>query len=93
MKKLGNKIEKILKINHDKFIIKFKLTSGETVDANLSYIFKQPVGLANEIIKGQLFSKCFIESGCLAWPNGLELCPDSILMKQFESKKNKKTAA
>ena len=47
----------------------------------LGYIFSKPKALAAEIVKGQMFEKCYIESGALAWPNGLELCPDALRLQ------------
>ena len=89
MKKIGNKIKKILSIDSDELKIKIKYVDGVSGEVDLSTIFERPKGLAAEIIKGQLFQKCFVESGGLAWPNGLELCPDSLRMKLVFKKKSK----
>ena len=76
--KLGNKIEKILSIDADSFKIRIKYSDGITGVVDLGLIFSKPKNLAAEIIKGQLFGKCYVESGALAWSNGLELCPDAL---------------
>jgi hypothetical protein len=36
-----------------------------------------------EVMRGGLFERCYVESGALTWPNGLELCPDALLMEQI----------
>ena len=86
-KDLGNKIAKILSINSESYTLKLKFTDGTSGFVDLGYIFSRPKELAAEIIKGQLFEKCYIESGAIAWPNGLELCPDSLRMRLNKSKK------
>ena len=79
--KLGNKIEKIISADEDSFKIQIKYTDGLVGEVNLSSLFAKPKNLAAEVVKGQLFDKCYVESGALAWPNGLELCPDAVRMK------------
>lgn len=91
MKKLGNKIEKIVSVDSENYKLKVKFKDGVTGELDLSDIFSHPKGIAAEIIKGQFFGKCFLESGGLAWPNGLELCPDSLRMN-LTIKKTRKAA-
>lgn len=79
--KLGNKITKIVNANEDTFKVKLKFSDGVVGEVDLGFIFSKPKYLAAEVIKGGLFTKCYIESGALAWPNGLELCPDNLWMK------------
>ena len=79
--KLGNKIQKIVATDEGLFKIRLKYTDGLIGDVDLSSIFSKPKNLAAEIVKGQLFEKCYVESGALAWPNGFELCPDALRMK------------
>lgn len=90
--KLGSKIKKIVSIDEESFILKLKFNDGVVGEVDLSSIFTKPKNLTLEIIKGGLFSKCYLESGALAWPNGLELCPDSLRM-QLKEKKQKHSKA
>lgn len=76
--KLGRKIKKILSVQSDTFSLKLKFEDGHVAWVSLEYLFARPKGLVAEVLKGQLFNKCFVESGALAWPNGLELCPDAL---------------
>ncbi|MBK7963550.1 MAG: DUF2442 domain-containing protein [Bdellovibrionales bacterium] len=78
--KLGNKIEKIISADAESFRIKIKYTDGQKGEVDLSFLFSKPKNLAVEIVKGQLFERCYVESGALAWPNGFELCPDALRM-------------
>lgn len=71
----------------DLFKVKLKFSDGIIGEVNLGFIFSKPKNLAAEIIKGNLFTKCYIESGALAWPNGFELCPDSLRMKAIIKKR------
>ena len=87
--KLGNKIKKIVSIDSENFRIRLKFTDDVVGVVDLSHLFFKPKNLTAEIVKGDLFSKCYIESGSLAWPNGFELCADSLKMnlrKKAESK-------
>ena len=87
MKKWGNKVISIISVDVETYKIKLKYADGVSGEVDLSAIFSHPKGLIAEVLKGQLFEKCFVESGGLAWPNGLELCPDSLRMKTMAKKK------
>jgi hypothetical protein len=89
--KYGNKIVKILNIDNETFKVKLMFLDKSIGEVDLSHLFSKPKNLTAEILKGQIFDKCFIESGALAWPNGFEICPDSLKMKI--SLKKKKRAA
>ncbi len=78
--KLGNKIKKILRIDAENFSIKVEFTDKTVITIPMAHIFVKPKGLAAEVLRGGMFEKCFIESGALAWPNGLEFCPDAMKM-------------
>lgn len=89
MKKLGNKIVKVLLANPETFHVKLRFADGVTGEVDLSSIFVRPKALAAEVVRGQLFTKCFVESGGLAWPNGLELCADALKLKIISKKRTK----
>lgn len=78
MRKLGNKIERILRVDEDTFSVKLRYSDGVVGVVSLRHLFEHPKGLAAEILKGGMFSMCFLENGALAWPNGFELCPDAL---------------
>ncbi len=77
---LGSQIQQILEVNGESFSVRVVYTDGKVFDIPLSGIFSKPKHLAAEILRGNLFERCFLESGALAWPNGLELCPDAMRM-------------
>lgn len=79
--KLGNKITKIINANEDTLKVKLKFSDGVVGEVDLGFVFAKPKYLAAEVIKGGLFTKCYVETGALAWANGLELCPDNLRMK------------
>jgi hypothetical protein len=81
MKKLGNKIARVMSTDVERLVVKLVYEDGSTVDVSLASLFSPPRGLAAEVMRGGLFDKCYVESGALAWPNGLELCPDALLME------------
>lgn len=79
MKKgLGTQLKSIQKVDTENYRLKLKFTDGFTGDLSLGQIFNEPKGLVAEVLRGDMFSRCFIESGALAWPNGLEFCPDAL---------------
>ena len=80
MAKLGSEITRILGTNSESFCVKVEFDDGAVIDIPMGHIFEKPKGLAAEILRGGMFDKCFLESGALAWPNGLELCPDAMRM-------------
>jgi len=77
---LGRELKKVLWADEETLTVGLQFCDGKKIKVNLESIFSKPKGLALEIMKGNLFAQCFIESGALAWPNGLELCPDQIQM-------------
>ena len=81
--KLLNKIKRIKKVNTEDWSVFLEYQDGFKGVTNLSSFFtsKKPGPLVAEILRGNLFQKCFIESGHLAWPNGFELCADTLRMK------------
>lgn len=87
--KLGIKIKKIVSIDPETYKIKLKFSDNSTGDVDLSHFFNRPTNLAAEIIKGDLFTNCYIESGALAWPNGFELCPDALKMRASKKRQPK----
>lgn len=75
---LGRKIRKIESIDAEKHQLVVVYDGGEVRRVSLAHVFTNPKGLALEVLRGALFDSCFVEAGALAWPNGLELCPDSL---------------
>ena len=78
--KPGYQIKKISKVSTEEFRLSLEYTDGFKGTISLGFLFERPKKntLPLEIKRGNLFSKCFVESGALAWPNGYELCPDAI---------------
>ncbi len=78
MKKFGNKIRRILDVDDESFPVSLRFSDGAGGVVSLGHLFERRKGLAADILKGGMFSMCFLESGALAWPNGFELCPDAL---------------
>lgn len=92
MQKLGFQLKKVLHADPYTYCVSLLFSDGSQGIVDLSSIFDCPKGLAAEILRGNLFGSCFIEAGALAWPNGLELCPDMLHMnleKFFGRKANR----
>ena len=89
--KLGNKISKILSVDRDTFSVELRFADGFRGKVSLRTFFEPPKGLTVEVLKGGMFSKCFVESGALAWPNEVEFCPDAI--RWWIEEQNKPRAA
>ena len=89
---LGTRIKKIKKVTAESYLVGLEYEDGFIGVVDLSDFFsKRKKPLIAEILRGNLFSKCFVESGALAWPNGYELCPDMLRAKIND--KGKKKAA
>ena len=78
--KLGTQLKRIKRVDAERYRITLEYTDGYSGTVDLGAIFGRPAKkpLVLEILRGQLFGKCFVESGALAWPNGYELCPDAL---------------
>lgn len=91
MTKIGNKIVRISNPTLDNFTIDVEFQDGFSGTVSLRHVFDAPRGIAAEVLTGGIFHQCFVESGALAWPNGLEFCPDSIRI-WLENQKNNKAS-
>lgn len=78
--KLGTRLKRIKRVDAERYRITLEYTDGYSGTVDLGSILGCPAmkPLALDILRGQLFGKCFVESGALAWPNGYELCPDAL---------------
>jgi hypothetical protein len=78
--KIGTSIARVAAVHPETYRVTLVFSDGFEGSVDLDFLFsnasKKP--LVSEILRGDLFSKCFVESGALAWPNGYELCPDSL---------------
>ena len=74
----GSRVAVVLGADAESFRVRLRFDDGLEVAIDLSPLFVRPRGLASEVLKGGAFARCFVESGALAWPNGLELCPDTL---------------
>lgn len=93
MKKIGNKIKKVLNADQETFSVRLQFSDGSTSTISLKNLFTRPKGLTAEILRGGMFEKCFVELGALAWPNGFELCPDALKMWSHTQQHPNKLAA
>ena len=91
--KMGHKISKIISVDADSLSVHLVFTDGHRGVVSLSPVFKTPRGLSAEILRGGMFEHCFVEGGALAWPNGFELCPDTLRQWMTEQKTPGKTKA
>lgn len=78
---LGHQITEILEVKGDTYAVKLRYADNQVGWVSLHDIFENPSNLVSEVLKGQIFEKCFVSSGALAWPNGLEFCPDMLRMR------------
>lgn len=78
--KLGTSIKRIVQVDADRFRVGLEYSDGFRGTVDLGFLFGSPgrKPLVREILRGELFARCFVEAGALAWPNGYELCPDAI---------------
>jgi hypothetical protein len=88
--KLLNKIKKIKQVDSENFSLTLEFQDGYKGKVKLSDLFsgKKLGPLTAEILRGNLFNKCFIESGHLAWPNGFEICADSLRIRAEQFSKD-----
>lgn len=78
--KLGHRVKRIIARDAEHLRITLEFADGFRGTVDLTAFFRKPGRrpLPLEILRGQLFDRCFVESGALAWPNGYELCPDAL---------------
>jgi hypothetical protein len=84
--KCGDRLKRIISSDPERFRVTLEFTDGFRGTVDLTALFRKPGRrpLPLEILRGQLFDRCFIEAGALAWPNGYELCPDALRARIVE---------
>ena len=78
MKKLGNKLAKILSVDDENYTVNLQFEDGLKGSVSLKHLFSRPKGRSAEILQGGVFRNGCVGGGALAWPNGFELCPDAL---------------
>ena len=88
---LGTQLKRIKRIDAERYRVTLEYSDGFRGTVDLNFIFGNPAKkpLVLEILRGQLFARCFVESGALAWPNGYELCPDALRAWITEQRKHR----
>jgi hypothetical protein len=78
--KFGHRVKRIISRDAEHLRVTLEFTDGFRGMVDLTPLFRKPGRrpLPLEILRGQLFDRCFVEGGALAWPNGYELCPDAL---------------
>src|SRR5271170_7323040 len=95
MMKKAPHIKKILSADLEGYRVSLLFSDGFRGTVNLSDIFHKRAEIVKEVLRGNLFERCFVESGALAWPNGLELCPYALRLeieKELAVGKNRSSA-
>ncbi len=87
--KFGNRLKRIISCDAEHFLVTLEFTDGFRGTVDLTPLFRKPGRrpLPLEILRGQLFGRCFVEGGALAWPNGYELCPDALRARISEGRR------
>lgn len=77
---IGSSITRILDVDAETFEVDLEYSDGFRGTVDLKFLFEHPADkpMVLELVRGNLFGRCFVEAGALAWPNGYELCPDAI---------------
>jgi hypothetical protein len=78
--RFGHRVKRIIACDAEHLRVMLEFTDGLRGAVDLTPFFRKPGRrpLPLEILRGQLFERCFVEGGALAWPNGYELCPDAL---------------
>jgi len=90
-----NYLPEVVKAKHvSGFIIAARFNNGTEKHVDISRWFKGPVFRALKDPK--FFAKFFIEGGTLAWPNGVDIAPESLYkaadIRLDNKRKNKRRA-
>jgi hypothetical protein len=70
------------------FIVSTRFDDGTEKQIDVSQWFKGPV--FEPLKDRKLFKKFFIESGTLAWPNGVDIAPEALYATRDSKKRQKK---
>jgi hypothetical protein len=91
--KFGNRLKRVVACNPEHLSVTLEFSDGFRGAVDLTPLFRKPGRrpLPVEILRGQLFARCFVEAGALAWPNGYELCPDALRAMIGEQRRRRGT--
>lgn len=70
------RIQEATPIGHER--VRLKLTDGRVVERDIGPLLAGPV-FADIRASEALFRQVRVEAGTLAWPNGVNLCPDMVI--------------
>ena len=89
--KFGNRLKRVVSCDAERLRVTLEFADGFRGTVDLTPLFRKPGRrpLPLEILRGQLFDRCFVESGALAWPNGYELCPDALRTRIVERRRSR----
>lgn len=71
-------IHLIQKVKTKGFTLICQFIGGELVEYDMSDVKEERGPMAQPLKKLSYFSKVFIESGTPTWPNGYDVCPETV---------------
>jgi hypothetical protein len=74
-------IKKVIRLKTDDYSLQCEYSDGAIVEFDMSFIKESSGLMAKPLHKLDYFAKVFLESGSPTWPNGFDLCPESIYEK------------
>ena len=63
------------------FILVCTFSNAEIVEYDMTNIHDERGTMAQPLKKPTFFSKVFVESGTPTWPNGYDVCPETIYLQ------------
>ena len=85
------KIKKVKATDNFELICTFD--NGIVKQFDLKPLLKRKGSMVEPIKKISFFKRVFLEAGAPTWPNGFDLCPDSIFLKADEIKRSRNRVA
>lgn len=84
-----NAIHLVQKVRTKGFTLICQFSGGEVVEYDMSDLKSEKGPMAEPLKKPSYFSKVFIESGTPTWPNGYDVCPETVYRdgKRVKAKK------
>lgn len=83
---MNHKILKVLTSDH---VLICTFEDGSLIKYDMTQTVKEKGEMISPLRDLKFFSKAFVECGAVAWPNGFDICPNSIYLNGKKQKKSR----
>ena len=78
MKTTQHKLVKITKVKPKGYVLVCEFGDGTTVEYDMASVKSETGEMIEPLKDPKFFAKVFLDRGVLTWPNGFDVCPNTV---------------